>query len=235
MQGFVAALGDVTGDRLAHSQRHVVAVGKDAQAHHVAEGALHQGTVDLVEGEPVAYEAPILGEERLAVAYEEVDEVAVGPAAALGERIGQLVVANGHHGLDAAFTTELEHAAVEVESRLAGSGIVAVGEDARPLHAHAVAPKAHLGKELDVLVPVVVEVHGLVAGVPDVVAYGAGDAARLAHGSACDHVGDRWALAALVPTALVLVGGGGPAPEEVLGESGDGCVVGVWHGRTSSS
>ncbi len=201
-------------------ERHglILARRQDAGTHDVAESAHHEA-VDLVEGEPVAHEALELGHDGARVMAIEVDELGVGPAAVmLGQIVGQLVVAEGHERLDALLVASLEHAAVEVEARLIGLGLVAVREDAAPVDGHAVALETHLAKELDVVEIVVIHIHGLVAGIVTTGQDAVGDVARCVHRAARDDIGHTEALAVLVITALALIGGGGAAPEESFRE-----------------
>ena len=85
-------------------------------------------------------------------------------------------------------------------------GAVAVGDDPGPGHGEAVGLEAQLLHQVDVLLPVMVEVGGDL-GVSLLV--GALEGVEVGHGHA---------LAALVPAALDLESGGSRAPPEVLGE-----------------
>lgn len=151
------------------------------------------------------------------------------PAAVVyGEAVGQLVVAEGDHGLDTLLLAGLEHAAIELDAGLVGLGLVAVGEDAAPVDGHAVALKAHLAKELDVIEVVVVHIHGLMAGIVVLGQDAVGDVARLGDRAAGHDIGNAEALAVLVVSAFALIGGSGAAPQKSIGKSHVGSFRTCW-------
>ena len=225
----VAALLGVllVGDVLVHAVHHEVGVD-----------------VDLVDGEPVVHEALEAGEEHVAVALEGLERVAGDPAVVLVGQVQRAVkVVDGHEWLDAQLLALLEDVDVELDAFLVGLGVVAVGEDAGPVDGEAVDVAAHLRHQLEVLLPMVVEVGGHVAGVVDVGVddgLGAGGdlvaAAELLAGAvgeladepagdavaavaAGQRVSDRGALAAGQVAALVLVCGSRAAPQKALGKT----------------
>ena len=205
-------------------------VGHHAAAHHAAKAA-HEQAVNLVEGEPVAHQALVLGHDGASVVEVELDELGVLPAAVVfGEAVGQLVVAEGDHGLDTLLLAGLEHAAIELNAALVGLGFVAVGEDTTPVDGHAVALKAHLAKELNVVEVVVVHVHGLVAGIVVLGQDAVGDVARLGDRAAGHDIGNAEALAVLVVSAFALIGGSGAAPQKSIGKSHVGSFRTCWDG-----
>ena len=166
------------------------------------------------------HQALVLGHDGTGVVEVELDELGVLPATVVfGQAIGQLVVAEGDHGLDALLLTGLEHAAIELDAGLVGLGLVAVGEDAAPVDGHAVALKAHLAKELNVVEIVMVHVHGLVAGIVVLGQNAVGDVARLGDRTTRHDIGNAEALAILVVSAFTLIGGSGAAPQKSIGKS----------------
>ncbi len=208
---------------VAKGERPVVG-RQDAQAIDVAE-ARHHAAVDLVEGEPVLDQALVLAEAEVGVAHPDVDDLLVVPAAVLvreGQR--ELVVRERDQRLDAVLLALQEDVAVVLHASLVGRRLFARGEDAAHLDGQAEALEAHLRKEGDVLLVVVVEVDALVAGIVRVGTHtGRRHHARLVDGAAHDDVGHREALAVGVVAALKLVGSGGAAPQEPFGKC---------HGRT---
>ena len=115
----------------------------------------------------------------------------------------------------------IDEVVVEGDALLVGGRLVALGEDAGPLDGGAQRPEAHLGKEGDVLLVVMIEVDRLVVGVVLARQHAVGDATRgvrdvVARGH---HVGNGHAFAALVPAALDLVRGQRAAPQEVLAQT----------------
>ena len=120
------------------------------------------------------------------------------------------------HRLDAIFVQLVKDIVVELQPCLVGFRVVPVGEDAGPCNGHPVALEAHLGKQPDVLLVMVVEVDGLVAGVVAAGVDAVVDLPRLALGVAHFHIGHAQALAAGVVSAFALVGGCSAAPKKVL-------------------
>ena len=193
-----------------------VMVGKDA-GDDGAEG-VHEG-VDLVEREPVAHEAAVLGKERLAIARVEVDELSVRPAAVgLGEVIGQLVVGDGHERLDAVDTALLEHAPVELDAGAIGLLVIPLRVDAGPVDREPIDLESHLGEKGDVLLVAVVVVDRLVRRVRETGLDLVGESARHPTAARREVILNARTLAVLVPGAFALVRGRGPAPEEPIGK-----------------
>ena len=116
-----------------------------------------------------------------------------------------------------------EHVLVEGQAGLVGLGLVAVGEDAGPGQAHAEGLKAHLGKESDVLLVVMVEIdaglRGIVVAVLKVEHLALAGDHRVALGAVRGHVHVGQAAAVHVVGALALVGSRRAAPQEVITES----------------
>ena len=192
---------------------------QDTHAHDVTHAG-NGSCVDLVEGQPIVHQVLVLGEEQLAEAHPQVYDRGVVPATILvAKRQRELVVADGHERLDAVALACLEHLAVVVDARLQWLGVVAVGEDAAPLRGEAEALEAHLAKEVDVLLKVMVEVDGLVAGVVDSLLHARRrNHARLVHRAARDDVRHAEALAVRVVAALKLVSRRRAAPQKPLGK-----------------
>lgn len=166
VEGLVALLGIVPGS-VAEGHGDVVARRQDARAHDVAE-ASHEQAVDLVEGEPVAHEPLVLGHDGVRVVEVEPDELGVRPAAVvLGQVVGELIVRERDHRLDAALAALLEHAPVELDARPIGLAFVPAREDSAPVDGHAVVLEAHLAEQRDVVEVMAVHVHSLMGGVED--------------------------------------------------------------------
>ena len=183
-----------------------------------------QDHIDLVEGKPVLYQALVAGEDRGREVLVEVDELAVAPAAVLLDEVNRAVeVRDGHERLNAVRLTLAEHVLVEGQAGLVGLSLVAVGEDAGPGQAHAEGLKAHLGKEGDVLLVVVIEIdaglRGVVIAVLEVEHLAPAGDHRIALGAVRRHVHVGQAAAIHVVSALALVGSRRAAPQEVCTES----------------
>ena len=199
----------------------VLALLKDQTGTHKRQVQDH---IDLVEGKPVLYQALVAGEDRGREVLVEVDELAVAPAAVLLDEVNRAVeVRDGHERLNAVRLTLAEHVLVEGQAGLVGLSLVAVGEDAGPGQAHAEGLKAHLGKEGDVLLVVVIEIdaglRGVVIAVLEVEHLALAGDHRIALGAVRRHVHVGQAAAIHVVSALALVGSRRAAPQEVFTES----------------
>ena len=75
--------------------------------------------------------------------------------------LGDVEVRHGDERLDAMSQHLVDHRLVEVQARLVGLSLVAVGEDAAPAERGAEGLEPHLGKEGYVLLVVVIEVDGV--------------------------------------------------------------------------
>lgn len=119
--------------------------------------------------------------------------------------------------------TLTEYVLVEGQASLVGLGLVAVGENASPSQAHAEGLKAHLGKEGDVLLVMVIEIdaglRGIVIAVLEVEHLALAGDHRIALGAVRSHVHVGQAAAVHVVGALALVGSRCAAPQEVITES----------------
>ena len=113
----------------------------------------------------------------------------------------------------------VEQVVVELEARLVGGGLVAVGVDASPGDGGAEALEAHLGKEGDVLLIMVVEVDGFVVGVVFAGQDAVGDTAGMGVVAGGDDIHDAQALAAFAVGAFQLVSGDRAAPQEIFAEA----------------
>ena len=199
----------------------VLALLKDQTGAHKRQVQNH---IDLVEGEPILDQALVAGEEHRREVLVEVDELAVAPAAVLLDEVDRAVeVRDGHERLDAILLALAEHVLVEGQTGLVGLGLVTVGENTGPGQAHAEGLKAHLGKEGDVLLVVVIEVDGSVRRIIMVgIAFEhleVTEADREAVLAVRDHVHVGQAAAIHIVSALALVGSRRAAPQEVFTES----------------
>ena len=172
--------------------------------HPVAEECGHPR---LVDREPVLNSGAERGRDRLRVVAEPARGVAIGPAAAVLQRLRQIPVVEGGVGRDPGRVQLVDEAAVEIETL--GVGTTAPGgKDARPGDGEAIAAEAELAHERDVLrVPMEV-----IAG--DIARVAVGDRA----GGMAEDVPDRLPAATLADGALDLIGRGGGAPHPVFGK-----------------
>ena len=173
--------------------------------------------VDLVEGQPILDLVMPAVEAELAVGAEEVDAATVGPSVVLGhETVRRLIVAERDQRLDAVLLQAGKYLVVELDASGQRLGLLARGEQARPVDGHTEDVPAHLGEELDVLLIVAVEVGSFPAGIQGVrikllVNLTRGGCRRSAH-----VVAKAVALAVYVPAALVLVSCGSATPQKAL-------------------
>ena len=116
-----------------------------------------------------------------------------------------------------------EHVLVKGQAGLVGLGLIAVGEDAGPGQAHAEGLKAHLGKESDVLLVVMVKIdaglRGIVVAILEVEHLALAGDHRVALGAVRSHIHIGQAAAVHVVGALALIGSRRAAPQEVFTES----------------
>ena len=199
----------------------VLALLKDQAGTHKRQVQDH---VDLVKGEPVLHQALVAGEDRSREVLVEVDELAVAPAAVLLDEVdGAVEVRDGHERLDAVLLALTEHVLVKGQAGLVGLALVTVGENAGPGQAHAEGLEAHLGKEGDVLLVVMVEIdaglRGIVVAVLEVEHLALAGDHRVALGAVRSNIHVGQAAAVHVVGALALVGSRRAAPQEVITES----------------
>ena len=170
---------------------------------------------DLVGGHEVLDLGLQLARDEAGVVAEGRGGVAAFPAASVLQRLRQVPVVEGGVGFNAVLEEGVGEPAVEVDAGLVGPA-GAGGEDAAPGDGEAAGLEAELLHELHVVAVAVEEVIGDVAGVA--VGGFAGDVG--------EGVPDRGAAAAFADGAFHLVGGGGGAPQEALGEATVGGVGG---------
>jgi hypothetical protein len=208
--------GDEAGDALLPSRRVLAAgVAEERRAPRLVERRPRRDAV----AERVVQRGGVLG--------EPVGGVAVGPAALVLERLGEVPVVERQPRADAGVVELVDETAVEVQPALVdGAG---VGAHPVPGHREPVRRQAEVAHHRDVLGHPVVVVAGDVARVP--VHHGAGDPA--------ERVPDRRRAAVLGGGALDLVRRGGGAPEEpgregeVASRPGGGADVEVGHPLTA--
>ncbi len=155
-------------------------------------------------GEPIAQ--PRVHAER--VVDEAAHGVALGPAAALLQGLGQVPVVQRQVGLDAARQQAIHQALVEAEAARV-PGAVPLGLHTRPRHREAVGIDAERGDQVEVVLQAVVVVAG------DSAVAAVGDGARLA----AEAVPDRRPLAVGLGRAFDLERAGGHTPDEVVGKA----------------
>ncbi len=159
------------------------------------------------------------------VVGEPADDLRVGEAAAVLQRLRQVPVEQVDQRLDARVKQGVDEALVEVEAGLV-DGAGPRRQDARPADAEAIGARPEVGQQPDVLWVAVVVVAG------DVARGAVGDGARLAG----EGVPDRRSSAVLGRCSLDLVGGGGEAPGEVSRERSGRVGLGrcrSWAGSSS--
>ena len=173
--------------------------------------------VGLVENAPgVDVVAEIL-HEQVGVVGEVSGGVAIGPAALVFERLRQVPVIHGDQRADVVLVQLIEDTLVVVEA-LGIGGAGAIGLNARPTDGEAIAGQVQLFRKCYVFLVTVVGVAGDVAS---------GRALDLADRVSIA-VPHRLAFAVGFPCAFDLIGGGGRAPHETLGEL-------IWLGRNAGS
>ena len=180
----------------------------------------HGAAVDLIEGQPVLDLILVPLKNGLAVVHIELDEFPADPAVVLfHQRIGQLVVADGDQRLDAVLLAAVKDLVIEFKALLVRLRLHAGGENAGPVDGGAEGLEAHLGEESNVLLVVVVEVDGLMAGIQPVGADSSCHPFRTGVRAIGAQVRDAGAFAIHVPCALELVGCTGTAPQEIITEN----------------
>ena len=180
----------------------------------------HGAAVDLVEGQPVLDLILVPLKNGLAVVHIELDEFPAGPAVVFfHQRIGQLVVTDGNQRLDAVLLAAVKDLVIEFKALLVRLGLHTGGENAGPVDGGAEGLEAHLGEESNVLLVVVVEVDGLMAGIQPVGADSSCHPFRAGVRAIGAQVRDTGAFAIHVPCALELVGCTGTAPQEIITEN----------------
>ena len=176
----------------------------------------------LVDGGPVLDLILELVDHKTCVCLKVVDHLTRQPTAvAFHKGPGQVVVVEGHDGLDIVRLEFVDEIVVELESgRVDGAG--AIGDHARPGDAKTVGLEAHLGHEGHILAKMMIVVACDV---------GRGKAALLVD-VLVDDILLRGLLAVLVGCALYLVGARCGAPKKALGKGAGGichgCLLCGW-------
>ena len=118
----------------------------------------------LIEGHPVGDRAAEARRDEMREVGEPADDVGVGEATAILQRLGQVPVEQVEHRLNARRVELLEEPPVEVDTALVRRA-AARRQDARPGDAEAVGIRAELGHQPNVVAVAVVVVVGNVARV----------------------------------------------------------------------
>ena len=179
-----------------------------------ADGVADEGRHPrLVERRPVldAVVQPVV--DRRGVLGEALGRVALGPAAAVLQRLREVPVVERDPRADALGEQRLDQPHVEVQALLVERP-AAVGLQARPGEREAVPADPEVGHQGDVLLVAVVVVVGDVARV----------AVLHLAGGVRERVPDRRLAAVLVDGALDLVARGRGAPGEAVGEADRVCA-----------
>ena len=130
----------------------------------------HDGVVDLIEGQPVLDKTLVLVEAGGDIAGEELDQLAVLPAAVVLFKIERGVkVPQGDQRLDAIASQAGEDVAVELDTLLVRGLLIAVRIESGPGNRHPEDLEAHLGKQRDIFFIVMVEVDTIMVRVQAVV------------------------------------------------------------------
>ena len=127
---------------------------------------------------------------------------------------------DGHQGLDAVLMTFVKHVLIKLQAGLVGLLIEAVGVNTAPGNAQAVALKAHLREQGDVLLVVMVKINGLMAGILISLLALQHSSGAVHHRPALRAGGDQVHIgqtsAVHVVSALALIGGRRAAPQKVF-------------------
>ena len=159
----------------------------------------------LVEDHPVRDAIAERADHDLGVVREAARRVALGPAAAVFERLRQVPVVERRERADPRLEQAVDEAPVVVEPlRVRAAGAFRL--DARPGDREAVAREIHRAQERDVLAEAVIGIAR------DVARVAVTDHARRVR----EAIPDRLALAVLLPGALDLIRRGGGAPVEAV-------------------
>ncbi len=172
----------------------------------------------FVERRPVGDPVAEPGGDGGGVLGEALGGVPYGPAAAVLLGLREVPVVEGRERADPGRQQAVHQPVVEVQAGLVDP-VVGERHHARPGDREPVGAEAEPAHQRDVLGPAVVVVAGGVAGV----------AAGHPAGGVREGVPDRRGAPVGVRRALDLVGGGGGAPEEVVGQGVQG-EAGVGHG-----
>src|SRR5690606_19621163 len=121
------------------------------------EVAAEQERARLVEDHPVADPVTEGTADRVDELAEPADHVAVRPAAALLEHLGEVPVVEGDPRFDTVLEAAVDHPAVEVEAGLVDTA-EAVGEHPWPGDGEPLGVEAEIGDDAGVGVVAVVEV-----------------------------------------------------------------------------
>ncbi len=171
----------------------------------------------LVERHPLLHAVAVPFEHQVRVVSEPVGDRAVRPTAEVLERLGQVPVVEGEHGLDVLRQEGVDEPVVEGEALLVDSAL-AERHHPRPRDRETVCLEAEAGHQVDVFLHAVVVVAGDITG----------SAVLDSAGLVGEGIPDGQAAVVFAAGALDLVGGGGSAPLEAVGEGEE------WHARDST-
>ena len=191
----------------------------DADAVEIAHKRLHQRHIDLVERQPILDFILEPLETRHRIPHEQIDGLSTVIAVIFFDELkGHLVVIESDERLDAMLFALVDHILIELEPRLIGLSVVAVGKYARPVDRETEAFEAHFCKQRDILFVVMIEVDCLMRRIEDALLNGRTERARSVDVAAKEQVGNREALTVFEISALKLIGSGRAAPQEIFRE-----------------
>ena len=169
--------------------------------------------VDLIEGHPVFDLILVTLHDAKSIAYEEIHQFAVGPAAVLlCQIVGHLEVAECDDRLDAVLQELVKQIVIELQTLFIGLCLIALRENAAPGNRCAEALKAQLREQLYVLLISVEEVDALMVGIILPGHHAVGNTSRDLIGAARHHVADAGSSSVDIPRSLELVCGNCAAP-----------------------
>ncbi len=159
--------------------------------------------VDLVEGHPVLHFMLIAGEDDPGEAHEKVDQLAVTPAAVLGDQvIGHFKMRQRNDRFNTVFQTFVEQIVIKLQASLVRLLFIALRENTRPGNRGAETFEAHFGKQRQVLRVAMIKIYRLMVRVVFSRHHAVGDFPRHAVGAGGHHIRHADPLAPLLPAAL---------------------------------
>ena len=117
----------------------------------------------LVQRDPEAYPVAEGAIQDLRIVREPPRTRVARPAPARVERLGEIPMVEGEHGLDPPLQQRIDQVSIEIQARLIHPP-AALGEDPRPGHAEAVGVQTERRHQGDILAPAPVVVAGDIPG-----------------------------------------------------------------------
>ena len=180
----------------------------------------HARDVDLIKGKPIFYLVLVAPEHCLRVAKEQINGLSRIKALVLRHNIpGDLIMAQGHQGLNTVLSALIEHLVVKSQSRLIRFLVIPVRKDPDPVDRQSEAFEAHLRKQRDILFIAMIKINSLVAGIKSRrIRLGQKSPGRI-YIPAQQQIRNTQSFAVLQICPLTLIGCHSAAPQKVLRES----------------